>query len=93
MFDIYKKDNFNNFPGYMDFVVSRSQDGGRHNQMELFNRQTLISEMKEFDIQMSTTHSNDWYEAMSWYGLHDSKAWRNFGKRNPDTAKAYREMW
>ncbi len=93
MYDTYKKDNFNNFPGYMDFVVSRSKDGGHHNQMGAFNRQTLIDGMKEFDDQMGTTHSNDWYEAMSWFGLHDSKAWRSFEKRNPETAKAYRQMW
>jgi hypothetical protein len=90
MFNENKSDpNFNNLPGYKDFILNRASDGGHHNQMAAFYRNTLIDGMKEFDTQMGTSHSEDWYNAMSWYGLRGTRAWENFQKKNPEQARTY----
>ncbi len=90
MFDTRQSDRgYSNHPGYRDFIIDRPEDGGHHNQMGVFNRQVLIDGMKEFDSQMGTSHSDEWYEAVSWTGLHDTTAWREFEKKNPETAKKY----
>ena len=81
--------DFSNYPGYKDFILDRPEEGGHHNQMGAFNRQLLIDGMKEFDSQMGTSHSNEWYEAISWTGLRTTTAWKNFKKSNPDLAKRY----
>lgn len=90
MFDTKQQDeNYSNYPGYKDFILDRPEDGGHHNQMAVFNRQELIEGMKEFDNQIGTSHSKDWYEAISWFGLRDSRAWRDFQEKNPVTAAKY----
>ncbi len=93
MHDIYRIDpTFSNYPGYKDFILNRSKDGGHHNQMAAFNRQTLIDGMKEFDNQMGTSHSDEWYEAISWTGLQNTKAWKDFYKMNPDLGNKYKKI-
>ena len=57
--------------------------------MGAFNRETLIAGMKEFDNQMGTSHTDDWYEAISWTGLRETKAWQDFQTKNPEKATQY----
>ena len=90
MFDIGQSDNnFSNYPGYRDFIRERHEEGGHHNQMAAFNRNLLIQGMKEFDAQIGSSHTEEWYEAVSWTGLHGTTAWREFVDKHPDTAKMY----
>ena len=88
--DIQQYDNaLSNYPGYKDFIVDRPQDGGQHNQMAVYNRQTLIDGMKEFDMQTGNSHTDEWYEAVSWNGLQGTKAWQTFSNDNPELANKY----
>ena len=92
MFDIRQDDpTFNNYPGYKDFL-SRPQDGWHHNQMGSYNRRDLVKGMKEFDSQMGTTHSDEWYEAVSWGGMRETTSWKRFEKNNPEQAQRYMEI-
>lgn len=92
MYDTFKKDpTFSNYPGYKDFLF-RPEDGSHHNQMEAFNRDVLIEGMKEFDEQIGATHTEDWYEAMSWYGLQETKAWSDFVSNNPERAQQINDL-
>ena len=88
-YDLY----FSSYPGYKDFIINRSAEGGHHNQMAIFNRQVLIDGMKEFDSQMGTSHSEEWYEAVSWSGLDETSAWRKFKAANPEKARIYQNIW
>ena len=45
--------------------------------------------MKEFDEKMGFSHSDEWYEAISWTGLQDSRAWEDFQTANPKLALKY----
>jgi len=93
MFNTYDKDaSFSKYPGFKDFVLNRQKDGGHHNQMAAFYRNTLFDGMKEFDGQMGTTHSEDWYNAMSWYGLRETRSWKDFQKANPTLAQKYSDI-
>ena len=90
MYDTRQFDpTYSNYPGYKDFILSRPKEGEHHNQMGAFNRQLLIDGMKEFDGQMGTSHSEEWYEAISWAGLQDTTAWREFETNNPEKAARY----
>lgn len=80
---------FIGYPGYQDFILNRPNDGEQHNQMAAFDRSILISGMKEFDRQNNTSHTDEWYEAVSWGGLTKTTAWNNFQKENPQLAKRY----
>ena len=79
--------SFKNHPGYK-FFGSHTPDG-HHEQMALYDRKTLIEGMMEFDQQMGTSHSDEWYEAISWVGLTRTKAWEKFMKDNPEKAENY----
>ena len=37
----------------------------------------------------SFSHSDEWYEAISWTGLQDSRAWEDFQTANPKPALKY----
>lgn len=70
-----------------------------HNQMGAFNRKELIEGMKEFDNQLKEAgetvpeyHKENWYEAMSWYGLRRTQVWQNFQKENPEKAEEYSQL-
>ena len=80
---------FDNYPGYHDFILDRPQDGGQHNQMAAFYREVLVNGMKEFDEQIGNSHTDEWYEAVSWSGLRNTKAWQNFSRKNPELAQKY----
>ena len=91
MYDIRREDRFfEEYPGYKDFIDDRPEDGGHHNLMAVYNRQLLVEGMKEFDVQTRVSHSEEWYEAISWYGLIDTIAWRYFESTNPEKAMRYR---
>ena len=60
-----------------------------------FNREA----MKEFDSQIRESgrdvpeyHTEDWYEAMSWYGLRRTQAWKDFEKKNSKEAELYKNL-
>lgn len=100
MFERYKQSGgtFSGFPGHLDFIGRDSKEG-HHNQMGSFNRGMLVDGMKEFDTQMLNSggtipdyHTDDWYEAMSWYGLRRTQAWDDFQKSNPDQAATYTNL-
>ena len=91
MYERYRQSKFKGFPGYKDFFKRGGE--AHHNQMGAFNRQELIDGMKEFDKQSRMAgetipeyHNDEWYEAMSWYGLRRTQAWEDFRKKNPDKA-------
>ena len=89
-YDIKQYENgLENYPGYQDFIMNRPQDGGQHNQMAAFDRNILIEGMKEFDKQTGNSHSDEWYEAVSWAGLRKTRAWSDFSKKNPELAQKY----
>lgn len=86
------------YPGYYDYLMRQNiPDGEKHHtRMGAFNRDELVTGMKEFDEQLKEAgetvpkhHTEDWYQAMSWYGLRRTDAWTEFKKNNPDKAKIY----
>ena len=91
-----QNNDLSEYPGYKDFVKERGSDGSHHNLMGEFNRDILIEAMKEFDNQtiseggiIPSYHTEDWYNAMSWYGLTDTKSWQDFKESYPDKASKY----
>ena len=59
--------------------------------------------MKEFDSQIRESgrdvpeyHTEDWYEAMAWYGLDRTQAWEDFkkkeAKKEPNKATIYENL-
>lgn len=67
--------------------------------MGTFNREILVEAMKEFDNQIIDSggtipeyHTEDWYQAMSWYGLKNTRAWNDFKMNNSDKANYYRNL-
>jgi len=98
MYERYRQDgySFSKYPGYHDFIIIRADKGGHHNQMGTFNREILVEAMKEFDNQIIDSggtipeyHTEDWYQAMSWYGLRNTRAWNDFKMNNSDKANYY----
>jgi hypothetical protein len=101
MFQRLFEDKFKHYPGHKDFVINRPGDGSHHNQMAAFNRSMLVLGMKEFDNQLKEVgetvpeyHTEDWYQAMAWYGLRGSndnptKAWQDFQIQEPEKALLY----
>ncbi len=90
LFDIRQSDeNYSNYPGYKDYLIDRYDDGNHHNYMGKHCRELLIKGMKEFDEKMGFSHSDEWYEAISWTGLQDSRAWEDFQTANPKLALKY----
>lgn len=101
MFERYKQSGgtFEGYPGHQDFLIDRGGTEGHHNQMGAFNRGVLVDAMKEFDEQIRKSggvvpdyHTEDWYEAMSWYGLTRTQAWEDFKKADPDKAANYTRL-
>ena len=97
MYERYKQGKFNGFPGHKDFFKRGGE--AHHNQMGAFNRQELIDGMKEFDTQLKKAgetvpeyHNDKWYDAMSWYGLQRTQAWKDYKKKNPDEAKGITKL-
>ena len=97
MFERYKQDGFEGFPGHEDFF--RRGGEGHHNQMGSYNREELIDGMKEFDSQLKEAgetvpeyHNDEWYEAMSWYGLQRTQAWEDYESENPDEAESINKI-
>ncbi len=97
MIERYKQDKFNEYPGHKDFL----NRGGEfhHNQMGKFNRKELIDGMIEYDNQLRDEgftipdyHTDDWYEAMSWYGLRRTQSWKDFKTVNPKLAEKYSNL-
>jgi len=89
--NVIGKVNSKDFRGIKIFFKRGGE--AHHNQMGAFNRQELIDGMKEFDKQLRMAgetipeyHNDEWYEAMSWYGLRRTQAWEDFRKKNPDKA-------
>ncbi len=93
MYERHKQDGtFKGYPGHLDFLTRGKE--GHHNQMGAFNRQELIDGMKEFDTQLKKAgetvpsyHTEEWYDAMSWYGLRRTQAWKDYQKNNPEKAR------
>ncbi|WP_244906352.1 hypothetical protein [Schleiferia thermophila] len=90
---------YDGYPGHKDFLIDRGGPEGHHNQMGAFNRGMLVEAMKEFDAQIIKSggtvpdyHTDDWYEAMSWYGLRRTQAWEDFQKSNPEQAATYSNL-
>ena len=51
---------------------------GEHETMAEGNIGIFISGMKQFDEQYGTTHSDDWYNAMAWFGsLQRTDDWKD----------------
>ena len=93
LFDIRQTDkSYNNYPGYRDFLIDRIGDGGHHNYIGAVCRGLLIAGMKEFDKQVGSYHSEEWYEAISWTGLQGTMAWENFKGANPELAQRYLQI-
>lgn len=97
MYERYKQGRFKEFPGHEDFLKRGGE--AHHNQMGAFNRKELIEGMKEFDNQLKEAgetvpeyHKENWYEAMSWYGLRRTQVWQNFQKENPEKAEEYSQL-
>jgi len=93
---------FEGFPGHTDFF---ERGGGvtnpeaHHNQMGAFNTKELVEGMKKFDDQIRKSggtvpdyHTEDWYEAMAWYGLDRTQAWKYFEKTKPKEAGIYMDL-
>lgn len=100
MFERYKQSggNYDNYPGHKDFKAGKIPQG-HHNQMAAFNRGMLVDAMKEFDAQLvkgggtlPDYHTEDWYQAMSWYGLRETQAWTDFQKSDPEKATIYSNL-
>lgn len=90
LFDVRQSDhNYSNYPGYRDYLIDRDKEGNHHNYMGAVCRAMLIKGMKEFDTQYGISHTEDWYEAISWTGLQDSRAWEDFRAANPELAVRY----
>lgn len=103
MFERYKQSgrNFSDYPGYQDFLVNRRSNpkDDHHNLMGKFSRTIFVDAMKEFDQQITNSggtvpayHTEDWYQAMSWYGLRRTKAWDEFKSKNPQKASLYNRL-
>ncbi len=101
MFERFKQSNgtFEGFLGHIDFILNRSGGDGHHNQMGAFNRSILVDAMKEFDNQflngggtVPDYHTEDWYQAMSWYGLRNTQAWKDFKANNPEKSAQYHNL-
>jgi len=89
---------FDNYPGHKDFI-NRLGYEGHHSQMADYNRQELITGMKEFDSQLRDAgevvpdyHTDEWYDAMSWYGLRGTQSWEDFNNNNPEQAGRVSEL-
>lgn len=91
-------DGISNYPGYDDHYNNpyhkskQKQSDLHHNQMASFNRGLLVDGMKEFDKDMGTSHTEDWYQAMSWIGLRRTESWADFENKNPTKAKVYSDL-
>lgn len=68
----------NSFPGYADYMWNGQEfDYQKHHiLMAEYNREWIIDGMKEFDESQGSVHSEKWYNAMAWFGLKASYAWR-----------------
>ncbi len=97
IFERMKEGILFDFPGHVDY---RSRGGEwQHNQMAAFYRDVLIKGMKEFDDQLRAHgenvpdyHTEEWYEAMSWYGLMRTEAWEDLKKENPKKAQRIKKL-
>lgn len=100
MFERYKQSGgtFADYPGHADYNAATTTEG-HHSQMAGFNRGILVDAMKEFDSQIIDNggtvpeyHTEDWYQAMSWYGLTRTQAWDDFKESNPEQAATYSNL-
>jgi len=60
---------------------------GDHESMAEGNVGTFVKGMMQFDKQYGTTHSNDWYNAMAWFGSLERATddWQNMDSRIKST--------
>ena len=84
---VLNKDNnitLEDFPGLMNYYLTNKDTEGKiqlkpahHNHMADWYRDVIIGGMKDYDTQNNTSHTDTFYEAMSWGGLKNTDAWRN----------------
>ena len=87
----YLTDNWKNlYPGYSDFELRFGEVKAPHEQMAAFDREDMITGMKEFDEHENRKHDDTWYESRSWHGLLKTISWYDFERSNPRKAKTYK---
>ena len=83
---VYKDDNLSSYPTLYKHMqnqyIMRGYQG-EHQAMGEGNITTLVQGMKEFDKYYGTSHSDDWYNAMAWWGslMSASDVWFNLDNK------------
>lgn len=65
--------NENNFPGIFEYYTNYGINGFQHEQMAAHYRSNMIAMLKDY----KSNYPESVYEALSWVGLMNTKAWNN----------------